>query len=447
MAEAHVDNGDYEDARVFAYVYLEHAVHAPHLFIRQDMEQAAGAPAFQLAASARGAGLMVFNTPEEREEIVAMSPIVHDGNRLTIERHEEADNRFYAFYRIYAEIAAVDFPLEHWDEDKAREALRAVGNVCCLDPNCFGGGDYTSMRAVVRLDHHQELPDQLLVRNHNGPACIATIYAIRTWIDAGPEPDWGEYIFGNSPALHAAPYYHPVGNPPTQMPPAPENLVASVLEWENTVLTPPLRPVRSRRPTPYPARPAPLALPWYGVGGVPALETGEGSGLSMEEKLSGEESAKVVAVDVVVVEGNETGGSVDVGAAVVELAELNLEVPPTLAAEERAGASRAQKRRTRRKKAKVSVRAQRRSLRLMEKEEPGFELPEDKVSRVQQAKFDFSGASRRLRDALSHSYLISDAFSSSDETESLLEIAAACGASEEEIAGISGEAAMPPSGN
>jgi hypothetical protein len=76
----------------------------------------------------------------------------------------------------------------------------------------------------------------------------------------------------------------------------------------------------------------------------------------------------------------------------------------------------------------------------MEKEEPGFELPEDKASRVQQAKFDFSGA-------LSHSYLISDAFSSSDETESLLEIAAACGASEEEIAGISGEAAMPPSGN
>lgn len=218
---------------------------------------------------------------------------------------------------------------------------------------------------MVRLDHHQELLDQLLVRNHNGPAYIATIYAICTWIDAGPEPDWGEYIFGNVPALHAAPYYHPVGNPPTQMPPAPENLVASVLEWENTVPTPPLRPVRSRRPTPYPASPAPLALPWYGVGGVPALQTGEGSGLSMEEKLAGEESAKVVAEEVVVVEGDGAGGGVDVGAAVVELAELNLEVPPALAAEERAGASRAQKRRTRRKKAKESARALRRSLRLI----------------------------------------------------------------------------------
>jgi len=46
MAEAHVDNGDYDDARVFAYVYLEHAVHSPHLFIRQAMEQACDAPAF-----------------------------------------------------------------------------------------------------------------------------------------------------------------------------------------------------------------------------------------------------------------------------------------------------------------------------------------------------------------------------------------------------------------
>jgi hypothetical protein len=59
MAEAHVGNGDFEDARAFAYVYLRDAVHAPHMFIRRAMEQACGAPAFQLAASPRGAGIMV----------------------------------------------------------------------------------------------------------------------------------------------------------------------------------------------------------------------------------------------------------------------------------------------------------------------------------------------------------------------------------------------------
>jgi hypothetical protein len=214
MAEAHAGNGEFEDARAFAYVYLRDAMHAPHLFIRRAMEQACGAPAFQLAASARGVGIMKFNSAEERDAIVAMSPVAHEGNLITIERHEEADNRFYAFYRAYAEVAVVDYPLEHWDEDSAREVLAALGNVCCLDPLCFGGGDYTSMRAVLRLDHHRELPEQLLVRNHNGPACLANVCLVRTWVDAGPEPDWGEYDFGHGPELHTAPHYHPVGNPP-----------------------------------------------------------------------------------------------------------------------------------------------------------------------------------------------------------------------------------------
>jgi Fe-S cluster assembly ATPase SufC len=89
--------------------------------------------------------------------------------------------------------------------------------------------------------------------------------------------------------------------------------------------------------------------------------------------------------------------------------------------------SRAQKRRARRKRARDSARKLRRSLRLKEKEEPGFELPEDKAARVQQAKFDFSGASRRLRNILSNSYLTSPDFYVSDDTESLLDIAAACG--------------------
>jgi hypothetical protein len=87
---------------------------------------------------------------------------------------------------------------------------------------------------------------------------------------------------------------------------------------------------------------------------------------------------------------------------------------------------RAQKRRARRKRARDSARKLRRSLRLKEKEEPGFELPEDKAARVQ-AKFDFSGASRRLRNILSNSYLTSPDFYVSDDTESLLDIAAACG--------------------
>jgi hypothetical protein len=106
--------------------------------------------------------------------------------------------------------------------------------------------------------------------------------------------------------------------------------------------------------------------------------------------------------------------------------------------------SRAQKRWARRKRARDSARKLRRSLRLKEKEELGFELPEDKAARVQQAKFDFSGASRRLRNILSTSYLTSPQYYASDDTDSLLDIVAACGATEEEAAVISGGATAPP---
>lgn len=100
MVEAHMGDGEYEASRVLAYVYLEHAVDSPHLFVRHAMKQACGAPTFCLTASARGVGIMVFDTPEAREQVVARSPIYHEGNTITVERHEEADNCFYAFYSI-----------------------------------------------------------------------------------------------------------------------------------------------------------------------------------------------------------------------------------------------------------------------------------------------------------------------------------------------------------
>lgn len=88
MAEAHVGNGNYEAAQVFAYVYLAEAVHSPHLFIRRALEQECGAPPFYLATSARGVGIMVFGNTEAREQVLARSPIVFEGNTISVERHE-----------------------------------------------------------------------------------------------------------------------------------------------------------------------------------------------------------------------------------------------------------------------------------------------------------------------------------------------------------------------
>jgi hypothetical protein len=79
----------------------------------------------------------------------------------------------------------------------------------------------------------------------------------------------------------------------------------------------------------------------------------------------------------------------------------------------------------------------------MAKEEPSFELPAAKAARVQIAKFDFSGASRRLRAALAHSKLLSDPTSPSGDDSILVEIAVACGTMKEEQASLEGMTASP----
>jgi hypothetical protein len=127
------------------------------------------------------------------------------------------------------------------------------------------------------------------------------------------------------------------------------------------------------------------------------------------------------------------------------LVGLNMDIPPAAAGghTEEENESHAQKRRVRCKRARDSAHKLRRSTRLMEKEEPSFERPEDKAARVQQAKFDFSGASRRLRNAISCSYLLSDNYYPSGDADSLTDIATACGASEEELTSIFGATATP----
>lgn len=99
----------------------------------------------------------------------------------------------------------------------------------------------------------------------------------------------------------------------------------------------------------------------------------------------------------------------------------------------------ARKRRARHKRAVDSARKLRRSTRLAEKEHPTYEDPSSKASRVQQARVDFAGASRRLRAALSKTHLLSDPYLPTADLQVLADVAAAYGASEEDMAALQEE--------
>lgn len=58
--------------------------------------------------------LLEFPSFEAREDVVRGSPYQYGSRRIMVERHEEADNRFFTDFSIFTDVAATDFPLEHW---------------------------------------------------------------------------------------------------------------------------------------------------------------------------------------------------------------------------------------------------------------------------------------------------------------------------------------------
>jgi hypothetical protein len=197
-------------------------------------------------------GVLEFDTPDDRERMVQRSPICFDGNIITVQRHEEADNRFIAEFYIYAEIGSIDFPLEHWEEPLACAVLAGVGNVCCIDPKCVHREDYTVMRAMVRLNHNREIPYKLLVRNHNGLASIAHVEPIQVWSETESILNWTHYHFSQFPVPAPPPYHPPFFQPDFSQPPNNAEYVTTILEWEVSTPHPPLRPVCTRVATPHP---------------------------------------------------------------------------------------------------------------------------------------------------------------------------------------------------
>jgi len=57
--------------------------------------------------------LLRFATVADRDLVCGMSPIMHDGATLELERQEETSNRFFREPEWLAYIAVVDYPPEH----------------------------------------------------------------------------------------------------------------------------------------------------------------------------------------------------------------------------------------------------------------------------------------------------------------------------------------------
>lgn len=96
------------------------------------------------------------------------SPYQYGEHHIIVERHEQADCRFFSDFSFFADVAATDFPLEHWFEGNIRAAFSGIGCTVCVDQRCLSGHDYSNVRLVLKLAHNGVVPSKLIVRNSMG---------------------------------------------------------------------------------------------------------------------------------------------------------------------------------------------------------------------------------------------------------------------------------------
>jgi hypothetical protein len=147
--------------------------------------------------------MVVFKHTYFRETSIRRSPIDFGGFRLTLVRHEEAEFRVICPYRRLVEVAATNYPPEHWSEAGIRRSFEVFGQVCCVDKHCLrrvtdvhgddGIADFSAVRVLVLLDEDAVITSLLLVRNPRGEVSgFAKLRLVDWWehpADAPPPND------------------------------------------------------------------------------------------------------------------------------------------------------------------------------------------------------------------------------------------------------------------
>lgn len=101
-------------AKPFAYAYVGPVSFALAMTIGCALEDIAGNPPHTLRPSSRDAFVIEFPNALVCEGTVTLSPLHVGSHTVILKCHEEADNRFHVEAKLYADVVAIDFPLEYW---------------------------------------------------------------------------------------------------------------------------------------------------------------------------------------------------------------------------------------------------------------------------------------------------------------------------------------------
>jgi hypothetical protein len=122
---------------------------------------------FTFTTSTYHSALLVFDDPEDREALIASSPMRFAGINIAFVRQEDTEDRGTTTYSLLVEIAMSNFPLELWHQAGAAFILGHVGRFCCVDRSCFQGSDRSSMRGFVQVEANASISPALIIRLPN----------------------------------------------------------------------------------------------------------------------------------------------------------------------------------------------------------------------------------------------------------------------------------------
>lgn len=112
------------------------------------------------------------------------NPISHEGAQLSLQCSDECSNRFYRIPPWLGYVHVLDFPNEHWFEDKIKKAFAGFCDVAEIDPDCLTGDNFGPLRLLLEVNERLEIPYEVNVSARLGCGRfggVAHVMPIRVW--------------------------------------------------------------------------------------------------------------------------------------------------------------------------------------------------------------------------------------------------------------------------
>jgi hypothetical protein len=180
--------GDMARASKIAYASVteDGPVHNPAPFIHSALFSAAPGIHYRMFPSSRGHMLLHFDSMAERDYMVHLSPITHDGSHVLLVHSEEGPNHFITYQPWLAALSVTNFPDEHCTESGIPDAFCKLGTVVEIDLACLEG-DSSTICVVVARSSTSRIPKRKFLgkpgKGTNGRVLGSTfdIEVLRVW--------------------------------------------------------------------------------------------------------------------------------------------------------------------------------------------------------------------------------------------------------------------------